>query len=146
RPPADVDILFLMPASVYYRYDQYQGNGQSALLQDVRRVLQERYPTTEKIRGDGQVVVVPFSNGYTVELLPACLPGGPRAGNSLSPIRTAAAAGRSPITPLRLKTWRILTRSARVIPERSLRCSRRGRPSVTCQSSPSCWSYAPSTL
>jgi Second Messenger Oligonucleotide or Dinucleotide Synthetase domain len=71
RPPRDVDVLFLMPYADYQRFDGYSGNGQSALLQEIRGVLQERYTTTEKIRGDGQVVVVPFKGGHTVELLPA---------------------------------------------------------------------------
>lgn len=71
RPPRDVDILFLMPYEQYARFDSYSGNRQSALLQEIRSVLQDRYSTTEKIRGDGQVVVVPFQNGHTVELLPA---------------------------------------------------------------------------
>jgi hypothetical protein len=66
-----VDILFLMPVDEYYRYDKYVGNGQSQLLQDVKAIIQERYSTTDKIRGDGQVVVVPFKGGHTVELLPA---------------------------------------------------------------------------
>jgi hypothetical protein len=44
-------------------------NVQSQLLQEVRSVLQDRYPST-RIRGDGQVVVVPFQNGHSVELLP----------------------------------------------------------------------------
>jgi SMODS domain-containing protein len=73
RPRRDVDLLFLMPYSYYERYNSYAGNGQSRLLQDVKTVLQERYPTTEKIRGDGHVVVVEFSGGHTVELLPAWL-------------------------------------------------------------------------
>jgi Second Messenger Oligonucleotide or Dinucleotide Synthetase domain len=71
RPPRDVDILFMMPYAEYQRHDSYFGNGQSKLLQDIKAILQERYPTTDKIRGDGQVVVVPFSGGHTVELLPA---------------------------------------------------------------------------
>jgi hypothetical protein len=70
-PPRDVDLLFLMPSSVYYRYDSYAGNGQSQLLQDIKKIIQGRYPTTDKIRGDGQVVVVPFGGGHTIELLPA---------------------------------------------------------------------------
>ncbi len=70
-PPRDVDILFLMPYSQFQRYNSHSGNGQSQLLQDVKGVVQSRYTTTEKIRGDGQVVVVPFTNGHTVELLPA---------------------------------------------------------------------------
>jgi Second Messenger Oligonucleotide or Dinucleotide Synthetase domain len=71
RPPRDVDVLFLMPYEEYRRYDSYSGNGQSQLLQDIKAILQERYPTTEKIRGDGQVVVVPFKGGHSIELLPA---------------------------------------------------------------------------
>jgi hypothetical protein len=71
RPPRDVDLLFLMPFHDYARFTNYKGNGQSALLQEIRSVLQEKYTTTEKIRGDGQVVVVPFKNGHTVEVLPA---------------------------------------------------------------------------
>lgn len=70
RPPRDVDVLFLMPYADYARFNSYTGNGQSALLQEIRGVLQERYPTTEKIRGDGQVVVVPFKGGHTIEVLP----------------------------------------------------------------------------
>lgn len=70
RPPRDVDILFLMPATSYQTYNQRSGNKQSQLLQDVRAVLLEKYPSTE-IRGDGQVVVVPFQNGHSVEVVPA---------------------------------------------------------------------------
>ena len=70
QPPRDVDILFLMPYGEFTRYNGYSGNGQSALLQAVKSVLQERYTTTDRIRGDGQVVVVPFSGGHTVEVLP----------------------------------------------------------------------------
>ena len=33
---SDVDMVFELPTSVYYQYDQYAGNGQSALLQAVR--------------------------------------------------------------------------------------------------------------
>lgn len=65
---SDLDIIFDLPISVYNKYDAYEGNGQSALLQDVKKVLQERYPNTD-IRGDGQVVVISF-NKYTVELVP----------------------------------------------------------------------------
>jgi len=70
RPPRDVDILFMPPNSVYHRFDGYSGNGQSALLQEMREVLKSRYPNTN-IRGDGQVVVVTFTDGHAVEVLPA---------------------------------------------------------------------------
>ena len=41
---SDLDILFDLPESVYKKYDDYEGNGQSALLQDVKKVLKEKYP------------------------------------------------------------------------------------------------------
>jgi hypothetical protein len=69
RPPRDVDVLFLLPSTLYERYKNRSGNAQSQLLQEVRNVLLEKYTSTA-IRGDGQVVVVPFSNGHSVELLP----------------------------------------------------------------------------
>lgn len=65
---SDLDILFDLPYSIYKKYDDYESNGQSALLQEVKNVLKTRYPNTD-ISGDGQVVVIKFSN-YTVELVP----------------------------------------------------------------------------
>jgi hypothetical protein len=70
RPVRDVDIMFVMPSREFPRWDAYKGNGQSALLQEIRRVLNTRYPRTD-ISGDGQVVVVPFQSGHSVEVLPA---------------------------------------------------------------------------
>ena len=66
---SDLDIIFDLPQSIYTKYDNYISNGQSALLQDVKSVLQERYPKTD-ISGDGQVVVIAFEK-YTIELVPA---------------------------------------------------------------------------
>ena len=71
RPPRDIDLYFEMPASVYHRFEQHQGNKQSALLQEVKQVLQATYPNTD-LRGDGQVVVVGF-NRMSVEVVPAFL-------------------------------------------------------------------------
>lgn len=34
---SDLDLLFDLPDSVYKQYDAYESNGQSALLQDVKR-------------------------------------------------------------------------------------------------------------
>ncbi len=70
RPRRDVDVRFLMPSDQFSRYDSHIGNGQSQLLQDIKEILKQRYPATD-IRGDGQVVVVPFTSGHTIELLPA---------------------------------------------------------------------------
>lgn len=69
KKTSDLDIIFDLPISVYTRFNNYDSNGQSSLLQEVKGVLQERYPNTD-ISGDGQVVVIAFSS-YTVELVPA---------------------------------------------------------------------------
>ena len=76
RPPRDVDILFVLPVEVYWRFEQRSGNRQSQLLQEVKSWLQPTYPQTD-VRGDGQVVVVPF-NSCKVEVAPAfqCQGGG----------------------------------------------------------------------
>lgn len=65
---SDLDILFDLPNDEYLRFNNYEGNGQSQLLQEVKNVLKERYPKTT-LRGDGQVVSIEF-NSYTVELVP----------------------------------------------------------------------------
>ena len=57
---SDLDILFDLPKEVYIKYENYESNGQSALLQEVKNVLLERYPNT-KMKGDGQVVVISFT-------------------------------------------------------------------------------------
>ena len=69
RPPRDIDVLFVLPDSVFVRYQSRPGNKQSQLLQEVRGVLKDTYPNT-KLRADGQVVLVPFSS-YAVEVIPA---------------------------------------------------------------------------
>ena len=65
---SDLDILFNLPNETYRRFDAYESNGQSALLQEIRNIMKERYPRTD-ISGDGQVVVIEFDK-YTVELVP----------------------------------------------------------------------------
>ncbi len=42
---SDVDLLYELPASLYERFDKYQGNGQSALLTHVRSSIQNTYQT-----------------------------------------------------------------------------------------------------
>ena len=69
RPPRDVDVLFELPKAVYDRFALRAGNKQSQLLQEVKDVLAKSYSTTA-IRGDGPVVVVPFTS-FNVELIPA---------------------------------------------------------------------------
>lgn len=67
---SDLDMIFQMPATVKGRIDRYIGNGQSALLQEVRGKIQKTYWNTS-VGGDGQVVVVEFSDGMKFEVVPA---------------------------------------------------------------------------
>jgi len=72
RPPRDVDVLFIMPNDKFEQYDDNQSNGQSQLLQDIKKILSEKYSTTDKIKGWGKVVLVRFADGtHNIELLPA---------------------------------------------------------------------------
>jgi len=66
---SDIDMLFEMPWSVYIKYNNYIGNGQSALLQEVKKSIAITYPSTS-LKGDGQIVLVPFSDGTKFEVLP----------------------------------------------------------------------------
>lgn len=68
RPSRDVDILFLLPPDVFHRFQGRTGNIQSQLLQEVKAALTVTYPQTS-LRGDGQVVVVPF-NSTPIEVSP----------------------------------------------------------------------------
>jgi len=65
---SDLDLIFDLPQSIYTKFDKYKQNGQSALLQEIKDCLSERYPKTN-ISGDGQVVVIEFTK-YIVELVP----------------------------------------------------------------------------
>lgn len=67
---SDIDIIVQLPYATYKKYDDYTGNGQSALLQEVKSVLQKTYSTSH-IKGDGQVVGINFSDGISFEIVPA---------------------------------------------------------------------------
>ena len=69
---SDVDMIFQLPYSVYKQYDNYSGNGQSALLQAVRNSVKKTYSGTD-VGADGQVILIPFSDGITFELVPGFL-------------------------------------------------------------------------
>jgi hypothetical protein len=66
---SDLDMVFELPSGLYYKYDGYAGNGQSALLQAVRSSMQKTYSTSD-IGADGQVVVVHFQDGISFEVVP----------------------------------------------------------------------------
>lgn len=67
---SDIDILVELPRDVYDQYDAHKGNGQSRLLQAVKNAILETFPRSD-VRGDGQVVVVYFTDGIKFEILPA---------------------------------------------------------------------------
>lgn len=67
---SDLDLLFQLPYEMWEQYNGHSGNGQSALLQTVRASVAKTYSTTS-IRADGQVILVPFTDGITFEVVPA---------------------------------------------------------------------------
>lgn len=71
RPPRDVDLYFQLPIEVYKRFEQYNGNKQSALLQEVKGKLLATNPTSY-IKGDGPIVLAAFTS-FSVEVVPAFL-------------------------------------------------------------------------
>ena len=67
---SDLDVLIELPINEYNHFSSLLGNGPSRLLQAVKKAIQDTYSRTD-IRGDGQVVVVTFSDGMKFEVLPA---------------------------------------------------------------------------
>ncbi len=69
---SDIDMIITLPLQIYSQYDSYHKNGQSALLQAVKNSLRTTLWKTY-LKGDGQVVVVRFSDGMRFEVVPAFL-------------------------------------------------------------------------
>lgn len=65
---SDIDMIMQLPKAIYDKYNAYQTNGQSALLQAVKSSILKTYSTTD-VGGDGQVVVVQF-NDMKFEVVP----------------------------------------------------------------------------
>lgn len=71
RPARDIDIIFIMPQEKFQQYDDNSSNKQSQLLNDIKYILEEKYPDTP-IKAFGKVVVLEFAEGsHSVDLLPA---------------------------------------------------------------------------
>tara|TARA_R110001606_G_C15368395_1_gene649264 strand:- start:1368 stop:2204 length:837 start_codon:yes stop_codon:yes gene_type:complete len=68
RPPRDVDVFYLLPISVYNRYNGKGGNVQSQILQEVKGVIQKAHAATA-VKGSGPIVEVGFA-AYNVEIAP----------------------------------------------------------------------------
>jgi hypothetical protein len=67
---SDIDMIFQLPYSTYETYNNYTGNKQSSLLQDVKKSVENTYSPTY-IRADGQVIKLDFTDGINFELVPA---------------------------------------------------------------------------
>ena len=72
---SDLDVAFTLPNSIYQRYDQHSGNGQSALLQSVRESIGRTYANSY-VGADGQVVALNFTDGIRFEMLPVFVNNG----------------------------------------------------------------------
>lgn len=99
RGVSDLDIAFTLPNAVYHKYNAYQTNGQSALLQAVRASIATTYPTSY-VGGDGQVVAINFTDGIRFEFLPVFL-------NSASTFTFADSNGGG--------TWRVCNPRAEML-------------------------------
>lgn len=64
---SDIDLLMKLPYSVYEKYNNYAGNGQSALLQAVKNSLSIIYNSA---KADGQVVTINFTDKIKYEIVP----------------------------------------------------------------------------
>ena len=67
---SDIDMIVQLPYEQFKKYNGYQTNGQSGLLQAVRDSIKKTYSTTH-ISGDGQVVKLNFTDGICYEIVPA---------------------------------------------------------------------------
>jgi hypothetical protein len=67
---SDIDMIVQLPYATYEKFNKYSGNGQSALLQEVKTVLQKTYSTSH-LKGDGQVIGINFTDGINFEIVPA---------------------------------------------------------------------------
>lgn len=68
---SDLDMIFEISDDDFKKYNSRENNGQSDLLQDTKKAIQKTYSNTD-VRGDGQVVVVNFTN-FVIEVCPANL-------------------------------------------------------------------------
>ena len=66
---SDLDMIFQLPYEVYEKFNNYSGNGQSALLQEVKGSIKKTYSNTD-VGADGQVIAASFDDGITFEVVP----------------------------------------------------------------------------
>jgi hypothetical protein len=66
---SDIDVMYVLPYSIYTQYNAYANNKQSALLQAVRASLNLTYPNSAVV-ADGQIVKIVFTDNITYEIVP----------------------------------------------------------------------------
>lgn len=88
---SDIDILVELPNTLFDQYNNLSGNGQSSLLQSVRKAIIAAYPRSD-VRADGQVVKIDFSDGIYFEILPAFVNW---TGNYIYPDTNAGGSWKS---------------------------------------------------
>ncbi len=69
---SDIDMLFVLPYSVYTQYNAYTYNGQSSLLQAVKNAICKTY-SLSYLGTDGQVIKLDFTDGISFEIVPCFL-------------------------------------------------------------------------
>jgi len=67
---SDIDMIVQLPYETYVKFNKYSCNGQAALLQEVKGVLQKTY-STSFVKGDGQVIGINFTDGINFEIVPS---------------------------------------------------------------------------
>jgi UTP:GlnB (protein PII) uridylyltransferase len=94
---SDLDIVFVLPDGLYEQYNAHLYNGQSALLQAVKRSIQKTYSTSESF-GDGQSL-----SSISRTILPSrfCPSSRARTVASSTPMETMVEAGRPATLVLR---------------------------------------------
>lgn len=65
---SDLDMAFELPKTTYDQFNEYSTGGQSALLQDVKKAIQNVYDN-DQVKADGQIVGVDL-DGFRIEVLP----------------------------------------------------------------------------
>jgi len=67
---SDIDVIIELPDVTFNKFNAYQSNGQSSLIQTVKDSIKKTYSTTH-LKGDGQVIKLDFTDEVCFEILPA---------------------------------------------------------------------------
>lgn len=67
---SDIDVIIVLPYNTYGKFNKYLSNGQSSLLQEVKKSLQKTYGYSHT-KADGQVIGINFTDGINFEILPS---------------------------------------------------------------------------